>query len=93
MLLIKNALLLTSLSVVQFLYPSATRLRSPLPLLFPARSATISPDRFVSRYLESSARTCPDKTVRIFQDKSATRFPSKCATLNTDKNARQSTSR
>merc|ERR1719457_164330 len=39
MLLIKNAPLLTSLSVVQFLYLSVMKLRSLLPLLFPARSA------------------------------------------------------
>merc|ERR1719354_727295 len=82
MLLIKNALLLTSLSVVQFLYQSATRLRSLLPLLFPARSATISPDRSARRSPESSARMYLDKNAIVFPGKSASRYPS--LILNTE---------
>merc|ERR1719354_340870 len=89
MLLMKNVPLLTSLSVVQFLYQSATKLRSLLPLLSPARSATISPDRSARRFPESSARMYPDKNATVFPDKSVTRSPSKSAILSTDKNARQ----
>merc|ERR1719457_186046 len=81
MLLIKNAPLLTSLSVVQFLYPSAMRLRSLLPLLFPARSATISRDRSARRFQESSARMYPDKNATVFPDKSVTMYPDKNATV------------
>merc|ERR1712035_73257 len=69
----------------QSLSANARMFRKLLPLLFPGRNVSASPDKSVTRFPTRCATRCPNRI--------ASRFPGKFAILNTGKIATQNTER